>query len=151
MEHIWSLADTNEFVIELMEHLCQKTRYGEELSGLREAERVFYITQTVEQEVNNGGFAQFFFNSGGDFSHEIVGAFTAIGANKTAAICQKAIGAFGRDIPTDTDARQEMLDEAETDEVDALLAECDSAFFAYEENLNELNYRFVMKNREFFS
>ena len=150
MEHIWNLTDTNDFVVAMTEHLENKTQYGEDMSVLSEAERIFYITQTLEMEVNNGGFSQFFYNSSGNFSNELVGAFTAIGANATAAICQKAISAFGRDIPVDRDEREEMLDELESDEFDEILEECDNAFFDYEDNLNELNYNFVMKNKEFF-
>lgn len=151
MEHIWKLTDPNDFVIAMTEHLNEKTQYGEDVSALSDAERIFYIAQTLEMEVNNGGFSQFFYNSSGDFSSELVGAFTTIGANTTAAICQKAIDAFDRDIPVDRDERQEMLDELEGDELDEILAECDAAFFAYEDNLNELNYNFVMKNKEQFS
>ena len=150
MEHIWNLTDTNDFVVAMTEHLDNKTQYGEDMSALSEAERIFYITQTLEMEVNNGGFSQFFYNSSGNFSNELVGAFTAIGANATAAICQKAISAFGRDIPVDRDDREEMLDELESDEFDKILEECDNAFCDYEDNLNELNYNFVMKNKEFF-
>ena len=147
MEHIWNLTDTNDFVVAMTEHLDNKTQYGEDMSALSEAERIFYITQTLEMEVNNGGFSQFFYNSSGNFSNELVGAFTAIGANATAAICQKAISAFGRDIPVDRDEREEMLDELEGDEFDAILEECDCAFFDYKDNLDELNYNFVMKNK----
>ena len=151
MEHIWNLTDTNDFVVAMTEHLDNKTQYGEDMSALSEAERIFYITQTLEMEVNNGGFSQFFYNSSGNFSNELVGAFTAIGANATAAICQKAISAFGRDIPVDRDEREEMLDELESDEFNEILEECDKAFCDYEDNLNELNYNFVMKNKEFFN
>ena len=151
MEHIWNLTDTNDFVVAMTEHLDNKTQYGEDMSALSEAERIFYITQTLEMEVNNGGFSQFFYNSSGNFSNELVGAFTAIGANATAAICQKAISAFGRDIPVDSDEREKMLDELESDEIDEILEECDSAFYDYEDNLNELNYNFVMKNKESFT
>ena len=151
MDHIWNLTDTNDFVVAMTEHLDNKTQYGEDMSALSEAERIFYITQTLEMEVNNGGFSQFFYNSSGNFSNELVGAFTAIGANATAAICQKAISAFGRDIPVDRDEREEMLDELESDEFDEILEECDNAFYDYEDNLNELNYNFVMKNKEFFN
>ena len=150
LEHIWNLTDTNDFVVAMTEHLDNKTQYGEDMSALSEAERIFYITQTLEMEVNNGGFSQFFYNSSGNFSNELVGAFTAIGANVTATICQKAISAFGRDIPVDRDEREEMLDELESDEFDEILEECDKAFCDYEDNLNELNYNFVMKNKEFF-
>ena len=151
MEHIWNLTDPNDFVIAMKEHLDEKTQYGDDLSVLSEAERIFYITQSLEMEVNNGGFSQFFFNSSGDFSNELAGAFTAIGASATAAICQRAIAAFGRDIPADRDARQDMLDELESDEIDEILEECDDAFYDYEDNLNELNYQFVMKNKAAFT
>ena len=151
MDHIWGLTDTNDFVIAMMEHLDKKTNYGDDTSSLSEAERIFYITQTLEMEVNNGGFAQFFYNSSGQFSGELVSAFTAIGANATAEICQKAIDAFGCDIPTDRDEREEMLDEIESDEFDEILEECDSAFYDYEDDLNELNYNFVMENKEHFN
>lgn len=151
MEHIWNLTDTNDFVIAMMEHLDGKTQYGDDMSVLSEAERIFYITQSLEMEVNNGGFSQFFFNSSGNFSNELVDAFTTIGANATAAICQKAIAAFGRDIPVDREERQEMLDELESDEIDEILEECDGAFYDYEDDLNELNYQFVMKNKASFT
>ncbi|MBE6925847.1 MAG: DUF4375 domain-containing protein [Ruminococcaceae bacterium] len=151
MEPIWNLTDTNDFVVALTEYLGKKTKYGEDMSVLSDAERIFYITQLLEMEVNNGGFSQFFYNSSGNFSNELVGAFTAIGANATAAICQKAISALGCDIPVDRDEREEMLDELESDEIDEILEECDSAFYDYEDNLNELNYNFVMKNKESFT
>ena len=151
MEHIWDLTNTNDFVVAMTEHLDNKTQYGDDMSVLSEAERIFYITQTLEMEVNNGGFSQFFYNYSGDFSNELVSAFTAIGANATAAICQKAVAAFGCDIPVDRDAREKMLDELENEEIDAILEECDDAFYDYEDNLNELNYNFVMKNKEAFT
>lgn len=151
MEHIWALTDTTDFVVAMAEHLENKTQYGEDMSVLSEAERIFYITQALEMEVNNGGFSQFFYNSSGNFSNELVNAFTAIGANATAAICQKAIAAFGHEIPVDKDEREEMLDELESEEIDELLEECDDAFYEYEDDLTELNYNFVMKNKEFFT
>ncbi len=151
MEHIWNLTDTNDFVITMMAHLDDKTQYGDDVSVLSEAERIFYITQTLEMEVNNGGFSQFFYNSSGKFSNELVRAFAAIGANTTAGICQKAVAAFGRDIPVDRAEREEILDELESEEINEILEECDGAFFNYEDNLNELNYAFVMKNKESFT
>ena len=151
MEHNWKLTDTNDFVIALMEHLESKTQYGDDMSGLSKPERIFYITQILEMDVNNGGFSQFFYNSSGDFSNELVEAFTAIGAKTTAEICQKAMDAFGCVIPADRDARKEMLDELENDEVEEILDECDDAFYDYEDDLNTLNYQFVMNNKSSFS
>ena len=110
MQHIWKITDTNDFVIALFEHIEEKCQYGDDMSVLSNSERIFYITQVLEMEVNNGGFSQFFYNSSGDFSNELVNAFTAICAPKTAQICKRALLAFGQDIPVDRDERQEMLD-----------------------------------------
>lgn len=151
MEHIWSMTDTNDFVIAMMEHLENKTQYGDDMSVLSEAERLFYITQVLEMEVNNGGFSQFFHNSSGSFANELARAFTAIEANATAAICRKAVEALGQDIPVDRDAREEMLDALESEAINAIWEECDDAFYDYEDDLNELNHRFVMKNRASFT
>ena len=95
MEHIWALTDTNDFVVAMTEYLDNKTKYGEDMSVLSKEERIFYITQTLEMEVNNGGFSQFFYNSSGDFSNELVGAFTAIGANATAAPRHRPTKGYG--------------------------------------------------------
>ncbi|MBR5252599.1 MAG: DMP19 family protein [Clostridia bacterium] len=151
IDHIWSLTDANDFVIAMVTHLDNKTNYGDNMSVLSEAERIFYVTQSLEMEVNNGGFSQFFFNSSGNFANELVSAFTAIGAIETATICQKAISAFGRDIPVDRDEREEMLEELESDEIAEILTECDNAFYEYKDNLNELNYNFAVNNKHSFT
>lgn len=154
MEHIWQLSDPNDFVIAMVEHLEEKTQYGDDMSVLSAKERIFYITQTLEMEVNNGGFSQFFFNSSGDFSSEIVSAFCAIEAHTTAGICEKALSAFGCEISTDRRERLKMLDEFDEDEInqiDEILDECDNAFYDYPDNLTELSYQFIMKNKELFT
>ena len=151
IDHIWDLTDTNDFVVAMTEHLDNKTQYGDNMSVLSEAERTFYITQTLEMEINNGGFSQFFYNTSGNFSSELVNAFSAIGANATAVICQKAISAFGQDIPTDQEERQKMLDELESEELNEILEECDNAFFDYADDLNELNYTFAINNKKSFT
>ena len=150
MEQIWNLPDPVDFVNAMMDHLEEKTGNGEDLSALSEAERIFYITQTLEMEINSGGFSQFFYNSGGAFSGELADAFTAIGAETTAAICKKAAAAFGREIPAGLDSRRELLEEMENEEINRILEECDDAFLEYADDLDVLNYRFALKNREYF-
>lgn len=91
------------------------------MSVLTKSERVFYITQTLEMEVNSGGFSQFFYNFSGNFTNGLIGAFFEIGAQATVAICQKAIAALGCDIPVDRDG------------------------------LNALNYVYIMQNKTYFT
>ena len=150
MEHIWGIMDANDFVMAMMEYLEEKTQYGEDMSVLSAEERIFYVTQTFEMEANNGGVSQFFYNESGRFASELVNAFNEIGAKVTAGICQKAIEAFGREIPVDQDEREDMLDELE-EEISEILEKCDSEFYNYEDNLSELNYNYVMKNKTSFT
>lgn len=140
-------VETDDLVIDVFERICEKCEYGENIKKLNEHERVIYITQTLEQEINNGGFSQYFFNSSGNLANESVDAFTKIGALKTAEICKKALDLFGGNVPADPEARQELLEELDCDdEFDKL----DDAFYDYEDNLEGLNSDYIMKHREYF-
>jgi len=149
LTEIWMLEDPSDFVIALSQYIGEKCQYGEKMSVLSEPERVFYVGQLLEMEVNNGGFAQFFFNFSGDFANEIVSAFTKIGAVKTAEICKKAVSIYDGEVPADRDEREDVF--VDDEELEAILEECDDAFFAYEEDLNALNYEYVMRNKMAFS
>lgn len=138
----------NNLVVDMCDTVYKKCEYGNNIEKLNEYERVFFVTQTLEQEVNNGGFSQFFYNSSGDFSNELVDAFTKIGALKTAEICQKALSVFNGKVPTERDEREELLDSLDCDNV---LSECDDAFYDYEDDLEALNHEYLMKYREFFN
>lgn len=145
---IWKIEGPTDFVIALDNYVCVKCEYGDKISALSKPERVFFVMQCLEREVNNGGFSQFFFNSSGDYANEIVDACMEIGAIKTAEICKKAVSIYGGEVPADRDARDELLD----DEANAaVLDECDEAFFEYEEDLASLCQTYALKNKEFFS
>lgn len=142
-------ADQNTVVCSVFDRVNEKSDIGENLSALNEYERVQFVTQWLEAEVNNGGFSQFFYNSAGDVTNELVSSFEAIGAIKTAAICQQAVDAFGCDVPTDRDEREELLDTM-GDGFDEALSACDDAFYEYEEDLEALNYAYIMAHVESF-
>jgi hypothetical protein len=64
----------------------------------------------LEDEVNNGGFDRFFFNSAGNEAAEIIQALEAVGASKTAAIVRRACAKFpGGMPPANWFARQHVL------------------------------------------
>ncbi len=139
--------DQNAFVIDTFSSIDEKCQYGDVMKKLNEYERLFFVTQMLEQEVNNGGFSQFFYNSSGNFANELVDAFTKIGALKTAEICKKAVAVFEGKVPEDRAERQNLL---ETLDCEDILAECDNAFYEYEDDLESLNYAYIMKHRKFF-
>ncbi|MBO5042609.1 MAG: DMP19 family protein [Clostridia bacterium] len=139
--------DQNAMVIDTFSAIDEKCEYGDAMEKLNEHERLFYITQTLEQEVNNGGFSQYFYNSSGNFANEMVDAFTRIGALKTAEICKKAVAVFNGQVPVDRDERENLLESLDCEDI---FDECDNAFYDYEDDLEALNYAYVMKHRKFF-
>ncbi len=153
IDDIWKIEEKENFIVALDQYIAEKCEYGDKMEVLNVDQRVLYITQALEMEVNNGGFAQFFFNSDGCFGNELVASFEKIGAKKTAEICKKAISIYGDKVPTDRDEREEILtpdDEKEEERIEEILDECDDAFFEYEDDLLELNYQFIINNKESF-
>ncbi len=154
INEIWNVDEKDNFVIEMAQYIAEKCEYGDKMEILNEEQRVLYITHELEMEVNNGGFSQFFFNSDGIFTNELVSSFEKIGAVKTAEICKKAVSIFGDEIPTDRDEMQNILvpvDEKDEEKIENLLNECDDEFFEYEDDLLELSYQFIINNKESFS
>lgn len=145
---IWRETDENHFVTELSARVAEKCAYGDDFSALSPAERVFYLAQLCEEEVNNGGFDQLFFNAGCSL-RELPEAFRAIGAPKTADICARAMAALGGEVPEDREARREVL--ASREGPPAELRACDEAFLRYEEDLAALNAAYVRAHREDFT
>jgi len=148
LAEIWEIADETNLVVSLGMYIAQKCSYGECMSALSGPERILYITQGLEMEVNNGGFSQYFFNSSGDLANELVDAYLEIGATKTADICKRAVAIFGQAVPADRDERDDFI--SDNEEFDEILGQCDDAFLAYEEDLNALTYAYVMQHRDSF-
>ena len=135
-----------ENLVELYLSLCRKCNYGENMQSLNEHERIIYVTQLLEAEVNNGGFDQFFGNSSGNLSNEIVSAFKQIGAMKTAAICEKAISVFSSPVPATQEERNQLLSEEKC----TILDKYDNEFYNSEENLDVLNRQYVREHKDWF-
>jgi hypothetical protein len=140
----------DEVVFGIYDRILERSAYGDRPSKLTPEERVILVVRLVEDEVNNGGFSQFVFNTAGNFVGETVAAMTAIGAHATAAICQRAWEAFGTDIPVNRRARQALLESKEAEGIGEILNECDDAFYAYEDDLVQLCYAYIMAHKEAF-
>lgn len=151
IDEIWEITDEYEFVSAMYMYIAEKCGYGSNPDALSEPEQVFYITQTLETEINCGGFWQFFFNADEVVFRGATGAFAEIGAEKTAAICEEAIAAFPRELPDDRESRMETLMKFGMEEGCELLSEFDDRFYSYEEDLNALNYAYVQNHKDQFS
>jgi hypothetical protein len=151
LEEIWKLTDQTDFLIAINERLNERTDYGDHLERLSAEEQVFYICNLLMEEVNNGGFDQFLYNSSGDHAYRVEDCLRIIGANKTADICHTAFSAFGKPIPQDRDKRQKFLGKMESDEISDILSRCDDQFYEYPDPLEALCYRYIVANKSKFS
>lgn len=149
-DKIWSFTDPNDFVIGMYSYLCRKSDCGENADVFTKSERVFFVCHEVMDEVSNGGFSQFFFNSSGNFSMECEAAFREIGANEVADICRKAVACFGKPLPADRNEREDLLEELENEEISGFLDDCDVDFFACPDDIESLLYRYAMDNKDSF-
>lgn len=152
MNQIWQLEDKNNMVMALHDYLTKKSSYGKKIKKLSKEEAIFYLCQVLEVEINNGGFNQYFFNPSGNYSLETLQALKLINANKTSLIHEKAISIFPNSIvPKNRAVRQELLDEILEDEKkNGILNDADDDFYKYEDDLLELNYSFIIANKESF-
>jgi hypothetical protein len=151
LEDIWKIEDETNLVVALYCYIAGKCDYGSKTEILSAPERIFYICQTLESEINNGGFSQFYFNSSGDLAAETPDAFLEIGANRTSNIVRQANSLFENCLNRDRVQREEMLNKYITDEIEEKLNSLDNDFYKYEDDLAKLNLDYVIRNKKEFS
>jgi hypothetical protein len=140
----------NNSIIELDNYISALCDYGNSIEKLNEVQKHFFFNQNLEREINNGGFKQYYFNSSGDYANETIISLKEIGANKTAAIIEKANDQFPDTIvPKNRAIRQEVLVQIEK-KASEIWEELDQNFFDYEDDLNSLNIEYIKKNKEYF-
>ena len=150
LDELLNSEDSNGSIIELDNFIGELCDYGDDFSKLTDKQKLFYLNQNLEREINNGGFNQYFCNSSGDNAHETILSLRAICADKTAAILQKAIDQFpDKTVPKDRDERVEIIEQIE-ETANEVWEELDKTFFEYEDDLNTLNIEYVKKYKDFF-
>jgi hypothetical protein len=143
------LNDNAEKITRIGEIIGKKIPAKDNFSNLNEFEKTFIYVDVLESSVTNGGFIHFFFNSSGQFTHEIFQAYLAIKAEKTIDILTKAIHLFPKmPVPKDARIRQQILmgKDSNIDLWDAL----DLEFYKYEDNIIDLTLSYVHENITYF-
>ena len=80
------------------------------LEDLSFSEQNFIYVDIFESEINHDGFYGFFYNTSGEFSHEVLEAFSTINANENATIIYKALRIFPElPIPKDIFIRRQIM------------------------------------------
>jgi hypothetical protein len=141
--------DKNAYLIELS--TSERTDFGvRDFADQSELQRVFSAIWTLEAEVNNGGFHQYFLNSAGETANFAPHALGRVGATSTAEIAERALLAVSPEpFPEDQDARQAMLEGLNKETIDQLES-LDAEFYAYPDDLTELLFEFVRAHPEEF-
>jgi hypothetical protein len=121
---------------------------SEGYDALTSQERVWFNVQSLLAAVENGGFVSYFFNPGGEYAHDALESLQCIGAIQTKGLLQRMIDLFpGGKTPWDIDARNEIINSWEGDEIDALLDEIDNEFFGQDESAEALLVKYVQENK----
>lgn len=140
------MLDKNQQLIALSENPAAqfwKVSYQE----LTPVEKVFVSIWELESEVNNGGFLQYFFNSSGDNAAHCVSALEKIGALNVAALVKQANSVFANGEPSaDLEIRRPQVEKFSAEQK-KFLDELGQKFFKRLDNLTELLFDFVTKNR----
>ena len=84
-----------EKITRIGEIIGKKIPERDVFTTLNDYEKTFIYIDIFENHTTNGGFEEFFWNSSGQFSHEILAAYEAIGATKTATLIYNAFKEFG--------------------------------------------------------
>jgi len=134
-----------EKITRIGEIIGKKNPKKDNFSNLNEFEKTFIYLDVLEDNVTNGGFIQFFFNSSGQFTHEVFQAYLTIKAENTVDILTKAIYLFPViPVPKNLRIRQQILMEKNTN-ID-LWDELDTQFYKYEDNIISLTLAYVRNN-----
>ena len=145
---IFKLQSDEEIIIKIGEIIWERLEYDyKNICNLSEVNKTFVYIDILEAQVNNGGFDQFFFNSSGDYTYEILKVYENISAFKTAKIIFEAIQLFPElPVSKDTAKRRkqlENLNENRWGKWDHL----DDKFYEYEEDIVKLLADYLKENK----
>jgi hypothetical protein len=136
-----------EKIIRIGEIIGKKIPERDVFTDLNAYEKTFIYIDIFENHTTNGGFEEFFWNSSGQYSHEILEAYEAIGATKTATLIYNAFKVFGEiPIPKDNAFRKKILTDLKSEAWDVL----DQAFYKSKEDIVPLILNFVTRNSAYF-
>lgn len=146
---LFALTDTHrvDSLVVAFETALMKKRARVGLEALSEPERDVLAIEALERQVNNGGYNQFFSSDWyNEFAGPVVDALRRIGCVRTADICARAL----RALPVGTALDSASLTAAMEDEDparDALLEECNRAYFESSENIADALFDYLKQHR----
>ena len=141
------LNNDSEKIIRIGEIIGKKIKKRDNFEELNEFEKTFIFIDIFENHTTDGGFETFFWNTAGQFSHEILEAYEKIGAKNTASIIYDSFLLFGEiPIPKNTDMRREILSKINPNSWINL----DEKYYNCNDNIVLLVLDFIKNNTKYF-
>jgi len=141
------LNNDSEKIIRIGEIIGKKIKKRDHFENLNEFEKTFIFIDIFENHTTDGGFETFFWNTAGQFSHEILEAYEKIGAKNTASIMYDSFLLFGEiPIPKNTDVRREILSKINPNSWINL----DEKYYNCNDNIVLLVLDFIKNNTKYF-
>src|ERR1051326_3648521 len=140
-DYIWQLIGENSNNIEKI------------VSTLPPSFQMVFLTFLLENDVNNGGFNQYFFNSSGQYAYQTLDALKLIGADVHYMLLQKAIAIHLGE--QENQKLQSLYSQnalkffSETYKYTAL-NECDKEFYNLNISLGKIRVKFIREHPELF-
>ncbi len=132
-----------------IDNLLSQIFYSEP-EKLSDEEKVIVYIEELEREVNNGGFSQFFNNSSGDYTEEVIQSLRKVGSVNFLRLVESAKSQFPNSfVPVDSTERQQILEEIENDASETW-DRLDSEFYQYDEDIYALMIGYIESNVEKF-
>ncbi len=114
--------------------------------GVTAPQRLVLAVRIFINEVNNGGFSQYFFNSSGDHWQDAMSGLHAIGAASDLMLLQQAADMFGPDGPSvDDDERHRQLSRIVKKD-DELFSPIEDVFFKDKEDREVQLNRYIIQH-----
>ena len=141
------LNNDSEKIIRIGEIIGKKIKKRDNFEELNEFEKTFIFIDIFENHTTDGGFETFFWNTAGQFSHEILEAYEKIGAKNTASIMYDSFLLFGEiPIPKNTDVRRKILSKINPKSWINL----DEKYYNCDDNIVLLVLDFIKNNTKYF-
>jgi uncharacterized protein DUF4375 len=141
---------TNTNAEDILEALHYRITQKKEVRGeksLTDTERKILAVDWLKEEVDNGGFDQYFMNSYGDDAQAALAGLKEIGDTNRASLLEYAIAVFPTSQPPTSQDKRQTIMERIAKQSKPVWDRCDSEFYALTNNLTDLTIAYAKKKK----
>ncbi|WP_461066574.1 DMP19 family protein [Spirosoma horti] len=155
-EQIIDSTSDEKLVQVVFDNLTQKlpTSYTEEeeyetILGWNKSRQAIYMIWILESEVNNGGYNQFYSNSGSQYAKYLPNALKLVGADRLADLTQRANDVFEKENEKTTENQDSTTIASTRSYPDYLFKRFDNDFYeiAQADSLNQVQVDFIRSHK----